>query len=116
MQTKDIVIALRQGRKEVSRSLISNCYHSLIRILFKFEAKDMCGIYIIRRSVLQEISPRSNDIFLNLEIPLSCVKLKKPLGTIVLQIKPRLSGASKVTNVRTLIRNMLELFKYRFGL
>jgi glycosyltransferase involved in cell wall biosynthesis len=116
METKDIVVAFRQGRKEVTRSVISNCYHSLIRILFQFEAKDMCGIYIIRRTVLQEIRPRSNDIFLNLEIPLACARLKKPMGTIVLQIKPRLSGVSKVTNVRTLVRNMLELFKYRVGL
>ena len=116
MQTKDIVLALRQGRKEVTRSLISNCYHGLIRVLFKFDAKDMCGIYIIKRPVLQEIRPRSNDIFLNLEIPLSCARLKKPIGTIVLQIKPRLSGVSKVTNVRTLARNMFELFKYRLGL
>jgi len=87
----------------------------MIRILFKFEAKDMCGIYIIRRSVLQEIRPKSNDIFLNLEIPLSCVRLKKSVGTIVLEIKPRLSGVSKVTNIRTMARNLFELFKYRFG-
>jgi len=116
LDTKDIVVALRQGRKEVTRSFISNCYHGLIRFLFQFDAKEMCGIYIIKRSVLLEIRPRSNDIFLNLEIPLACARLKKPMGTIVLQIKPRLSGVSKVTNVRTLARNMLELFKYRFGL
>jgi len=116
MATKDIVVALRQGRNELTRSFISSCYHGLIRILFQFEARDMCGIYIIKRSVLQEIRPRSNDIFLNLEIPLSCVRRKKAVGTIVLQIKPRLSGVSKVANLHTLLRNILELVKYRFGL
>lgn len=116
MESRDIVVALRQGRKEITRSFISTCYHGLIRFLFRFEATDMCGIYLIRRSVLEELQPRSNDIFLNLEIPLSCVRLGKPLGTIVVTVKPRLSGVSKVTNIRTLALNLFELFRYRFGL
>jgi dolichol-phosphate mannosyltransferase len=116
LQSKDVVVALRQGRKEITRSFISTCFHGLIRFLFRFEATDMCGIYLIRRTVLEEIRPRSNDIFLNLEIPLSCVRLGKPLGTIVVSIKPRLSGVSKVANIRTMALNLFEMFKYRFGL
>jgi glycosyltransferase involved in cell wall biosynthesis len=114
MTTQDIVVVLRQGRKEATRSFISTCFHELIRLLFQFEATDLCGIYLIKRPLLERIHPRSEDVFLNLEIPLLCVREGKQLGKITAAIRPRLSGSSKVANLRTLTKNMYELLKFRF--
>lgn len=112
----DCVVAIRQGRSEAARSFISLCFHSMIRILFQFEATDVCGIWIIKREVLEQIRPQASDIFLNLEIPLLCVRHKKSLGRITVNIRPRLSGASKVANFRTIAKNVFELLRFRISL
>jgi glycosyltransferase involved in cell wall biosynthesis len=116
MPAKDCVVAIRRGRNEATRSFISLCFHGLIRILFQFEATDMCGIWIIKREVLEQIRPQASDIFLNLEIPLLCARHRKTLGRIDVVIKPRLSGASKVANFKTMAKNLFELLKFRFSL
>ena len=113
---KDCVVAIRQGRKEVTRSLISFCFHGLIRLLFRFDATDICGIWLIKRKVLAEINPQAQDIFLNLEIPLLCVRHRKKIGQITVLIQPRLSGVSKVRNFRTMAKNLFELLRFRFSL
>jgi glycosyltransferase involved in cell wall biosynthesis len=112
----DIVVALRQGRKERTRSLITTCFHLMLRILFGFDATDICGIYLLRRTLYQQIRPTSENIFLNIEIPLLCVRAGKKVGEIVLPIRPRLAGSSKVANVRTMAKNVWEIFTFRFGL
>lgn len=116
METKEIVVVLRTGRTESTRNLISTCFHGLTRLLFRFEATDVCGIYIIKRETLEQIRPRSSDIFLNLEIPILCVRHNKPLGQITVPIQPRLSGVSKVANVRTMAKNLFEMLRFRVGL
>lgn len=116
LETKEIVVVLRTGRKGSTRSLITACFHGLIRLLFRFEATGVCGIYIIKRKTLEEIRPRSSDIFLNLEIPILCVRHNKPLGRITVPTQPRLSGVSKVANVRTMAKNLFELLRFRVGL
>jgi glycosyltransferase involved in cell wall biosynthesis len=116
MPPKDCVVAIRQGRNEAARSFISSCFHGMIRILFQFDATDVCGIWLIERDVLEQIRPQASDIFLNLEIPLLCVRHRKSLGRITVSIQPRLSGTSKVTNLRTMAKNLYELLKFRFTL
>lgn len=114
MPQKDCVLAIRKGRNAATRSIISLCFHGLIRVLFRFDATDVSGVWIIKKSVLQEISPRSNDIFLNLEIPLLCVRHQKQLGSITVFVKPRLSGVSKVANLRTMAKNLWEMMRFRY--
>jgi glycosyltransferase involved in cell wall biosynthesis len=116
LETKEIVVVIRNDRTGATRGFISTCFHGLIWLLFQFEATNLCGIYIIKRKTLEEIRPRSDNIFLNLEIPILCVRHGKPLGQITASVKPRLSGVSKVANPRTLVKNLFEMLKFRFGL
>jgi len=113
LSSHDLVIALREGRKESVRSFIILCFHGLLYCLFRFQATDFCGIYLIRRSVLEDLRPKANDIFLNLEIPLLCLRQRRPVGHITVPIRARMGGASKVANVRTILRNVWEMLKFR---
>jgi dolichol-phosphate mannosyltransferase len=110
----DIVVALRQGRKDPIRGLITLGFHGLTRLLFGFDPTDMCGIYIVKRDVLIGLQPRSRDIFLNLEIPILCARQGRSVGHITLAIHPRLSGRSKVASVRTFVKNFWEMLRFRF--
>jgi hypothetical protein len=115
MKDLDILVALREGVRHTWRSAISWCFHSLVWLLFSFNAIDICGIYIIRRTVLEEIKPKSQDIFLNLEIPILCLRYRKRMARFIIKLKPRLAGKSKVANVKTLAKNVIEMFKVRYG-
>jgi glycosyltransferase involved in cell wall biosynthesis len=115
MENNDIVIALRKAVRSTWRAAITKCFHLLIRLLFKFDAADMCGVYIIRRSVLEEINPRSDNVFLNVEIPILCLRNHKRLGHFIVSVKPRLSGKSKVSNMKTMARNLVEMLKIRYS-
>jgi dolichol-phosphate mannosyltransferase len=115
MQQYDIVVALRDTVTQSSRIVITWCFHLLTWTLFRFNATDMCGIYLIRRSVLEEIRPQAQNIFYNLEIPILCVKHGKRMAKIQLRLRPRLGGASKVSNARTLRRNLIEMARIWFS-
>jgi glycosyltransferase involved in cell wall biosynthesis len=114
IQQYDIIVALREGVRHSWRSAISWCFHLLVLALFRFRATDICGIYVIRRDVLEQIRPQANNIFLNLEIPILCLKHGKKLTQFVIPLRPRRAGVSKVANVKTLARNVIEMLRIRF--
>jgi dolichol-phosphate mannosyltransferase len=111
----DIVLVLRQGRKEVSRGVITFCFRALTRILFRFDATNLCGIYLLSRELLTALAPRAESVFYNLEVPLLCTKHKKRIRRVTTNILPRRAGLSKVTNVRTITATFWEMLKYRMG-
>jgi glycosyltransferase involved in cell wall biosynthesis len=114
MTDHDIVVALRKGVRQSWRVAITWCFHLLTWTLFRFKASDLCGIYIIRRAVLEQIHPQATNIFYNLEVPILCAKFRKRLAQITVSVLPRLGGTSKVANFRTLSRNLLEMIRIRF--
>jgi len=115
MREYDIVVALRRGEGHFKRIAITSCFHFLTWMLFRFNAAGMCGIYLIRRGVLEEIRPQAQNVFYNLEIPILCVKHGKRLARIQVGLLPRLGGVSKVSNMRTLSRNLVEMARIRFS-
>ncbi|MFM7535932.1 MAG: glycosyltransferase family 2 protein [Acidimicrobiales bacterium] len=115
LDTHDAVFARRRARTERNRNLISTVFHGMLRALFRFDARDLCGIYLIRREVLASMPLRSEDVFLNLEVPLRFVRSGRPYGDLVLDLLPRQAGSSKVANWRTLVRNTVEVLRFRFS-
>jgi len=109
----DIVLVLRRGRKEVTRGFITFFFHALTRMLFHFDATNLCGIYLLPRQLLTTLAPTAEDVFYNLEVPLLCVKHQKRICQITVDLRPRRAGASKVANPRTLAKNLWEMLKYR---
>jgi glycosyltransferase involved in cell wall biosynthesis len=111
---RDVVVVLRKGPKHPLRGLITLCFHGLIRLLYRFDATDMCGIFIVKRAVLEQACATSDDVFFNLEVPIACVRQGRSIGQILVLLKPRLSGKSKVDNLRTFLANLQEMLRFRF--
>jgi dolichol-phosphate mannosyltransferase len=109
----DIVLVLRRESRKISRGIISFCFHTLVQLMFHFDATDYCGVYLLPRQILISLAPKSNDVFYNLELALLCVKYKKRIQQITVVPRPRLRGVSKVANLRTIVKNIWEMFKFR---
>ena len=108
-----VVIGLRSARGDVTRGVISRCFHGLIYLFFTFDASRMSGLFMIRRAVLEGIRPASRDVFLNYEIPLLCVRHGYRVEQIDVTLRPRRTGVSKVVNVRTIGRILIEMVRFR---
>jgi dolichol-phosphate mannosyltransferase len=116
LDTADLVVGLRHTRGDPARGVISRCFHALILLLFRFDASRMSGLFIIRKDVLEQLRPRSIDVFLNYEIPLLCVHRGRPVAFITLPVRPRQAGVSKVVNARTIGRILWEMGRLRVGM
>lgn len=108
-----VVIGLRHTRGDLARGVISRGFHALIAMLFRFDASRMSGLFMIRRSMLERLGPRSTDVFLNYEIPLLCVRNGYPVAHVDVRVRPRRTGASKVVNARTIGRILWEMLRFR---
>lgn len=115
MESTDLVVGIRHVKRDIFRGLITVCFHLLIRSFFSFDPVNMCGFYTIRRSLLEQLSPTSENVFLNIEIPILCAKKGVRIRQISIDLKPRLSGTSKVANLRTLSKNVIEILRARFA-
>ena len=74
----------------------------------------MCGIFIVTRTVVEQARATSEDVFFTLEVPIACARQGRSIGQIVVPLKARLSGKSKVDNVRTFGTNLQEMLRFRF--
>ncbi len=82
-------------------------------MLTGFEAADMSGVYVIRRETLQAMPLRSETGVVNFEIVIRASRSGCVIASGSTTTRPRLSGVSKVTNLRTMLKLIWELFKLR---
>jgi glycosyltransferase involved in cell wall biosynthesis len=115
MSSADIVLGMRQVKRDMFRGFITLCFHLMVRTLYSFDAANFCGFYTIRRTLLQSLPLKSENVFLNIEVPIRCASQKARFGRFTLEVKPRLSGASKVANFRTMFKNVIEILRIRFS-
>ncbi len=82
--------------------------------------RKMDGVYLIPRETVQGLDLRSETFFLNLELPIRAIRSGMTPGETTMHIRPRMSGQSKVLNVRRIrmvLRETLRLgAELRFGL
>ena len=116
MGTDDVVISRRVRAPDASRTLLSTLFAWLTRGLTGFDAGEMSGIYVIRREVLKTMPLQSNTGVLNFEVVIRATRLGCRISSGHTDARPRLSGASKVTNVKTMTKVVWELVKLRFTL
>jgi dolichol-phosphate mannosyltransferase len=112
----DIVLVRRTSRGQVGRNLLSSAMYVLIRGLFRFDARHYCGIFVVERQRFEELSIASRDVFFTLEVALRANHQRWRIGYIGAEWVPRRAGRSKVFNVRTVLRNVWELFAFRVQL
>jgi glycosyltransferase involved in cell wall biosynthesis len=114
MGDADICVSGRvDTAKTPGRRTLTLGWHVLVRVLMGFDPRGMDGIYLIRRSVLASLPLKSDTGLINFEILACCTRQGRRMVRHVLPIGPRLGGESKVANVRTILRTMVEMVRLR---
>ena len=109
----DIVLVKRNSRGQVGRNIVSTIMYGLIRILFGFDAHGYCGIFVISRARWQELTIRSRDVFFTLEVALRARHVGWKISYVTAEWRPRRAGRSKVFRPTVLLRNLVELLRFR---
>ena len=116
LDSSDIVLVTRNSRGQVGRNIVSSIMYGLIRVLFGFNATGYCGIFIIRRDRWQQLTIRSGDVFFTLEVALRARHAGWRIGYVTAEWRPRRAGRSKVFRPTVMLRNVIELFRFRIAL
>jgi glycosyltransferase involved in cell wall biosynthesis len=112
----DLVISRRDRTVVVRREVLSRAWNGLMRLIVGFDLRGMDGIYVIRTDLVRGFTLRSNTGLVNLEILVQCARRGVLTRSGIMRASPRLSGASKVTNVRTMSKLTWEMVKLRMAL
>lgn len=116
LDTADLVLVRRNSRGQFGRNIVSGAMYVLIRVLFGFNASGYCGIFVISQKRWHELAVASRDVFFTLEVALRSRHARWNIGFVSAEWRPRRAGRSKVFNVRTILRNVGELFIFRYHL
>lgn len=109
----DLVISERVRPPDATRTLLTILFNWLTRQLTGFDPAGMGGIYVIRRELLQDLELTADTGVVNYQLFMQCLARRCRIARGVTEVRPRLSGTSKVTNARTMARVTWELFKLR---
>ena len=112
----DVVLVRRVARGQLGRNIVSTVMYGLIRVMFGFDARGYCGIFVIDQQRWQELAVASRDVFFTLEVALRSRHARWNIAFVAAEWRPRRAGRSKVFNVRTILRNVGELFSFRWRL
>ena len=116
LETLDIVLVRRNSRGQVGRNIVSSIMYGLIRVLFGFNATGYCGIFVVSRERWQQLTIRSGDVFFTLEVALRARHAGWRIGYVTAEWRPRRAGRSKVFRPTVMLRNVIELFRFRIAL
>lgn len=114
----DILVSQRYCPDEESRKLVRPWFREVLtwgnRTLTKFilgvDIRGMEGIFLIKNSVLSKVSLCTNN-YVTYEVILYCIKNKCKFEKGIMQVSPRLSGRSKVTNLRIVFKTFFDILK-----
>tara|TARA_B100001123_G_scaffold444736_1_gene594391 strand:+ start:1863 stop:2579 length:717 start_codon:yes stop_codon:yes gene_type:complete len=112
----DLIISQRNRSVPFHREILTAGWWFLMKLFLGFDVK-IEGIMVMRRSLLDQIGLdriTTNTGLVNIEIPMRAIKLGCDWRQTVIDTKPRLSGESKVVNLRTTLLTLWETFKLRF--
>jgi len=114
--SSDIVLVRRNSRGQVGRNIVSSIMYGLIRVMFGFNATGYCGIFVIGRERWQQLTIRSGDVFFTLEVALRARHAGWKISYVTAEWRPRRAGRSKVFRPTVMLRNVIELFRFRVAL
>lgn len=109
----DLMISRRVRPAQITRTLFTAVFATLTRIITGIDPAEMSGIYVIRRDVLRALPLYSSTGVLNYEVVMRSRMRGATISSGLTEVKPRLSGQSKVTNTATIVKATWELLKLR---
>lgn len=116
MGDADLMLSRRERTVNATRTVLTYGVNLVARLLLGFTPSAVTGIYVVRGDLLRSMELQSDTGLANLEVFIYCQHQDCKIRSGVMQVRPRLSGESKVTNVRTISRTFWEMFKLRLSL
>lgn len=115
MGDHDLMLSGRARTVGAGRSFLTWGVNWTSRLLLGFWPDDSVGIWVVRGDLLRAMPLHSDTGLVNLEIILHCKAQQRSIVLSgVTQARPRLSGESKVTNLRTIVQIFWEMWKLRW--
>lgn len=111
----DVVFSRRVRSVSTGREVLTKGWHALMTLLVGTDLRGRDGIYVIRTSLVRDMKLRSKTGLVNLEILLECHQRGVRINEGLMHASPRLSGESKVTNARTVLKVLWEMVKLRLA-
>jgi glycosyltransferase involved in cell wall biosynthesis len=110
----DLILSIYKKRGDgVLRRLLSSGFQFTIRMLLG-QRGDFTGTMMFRRPLFDEVGTlHSNTFFLNMEFPIKALRAGTSFSIVEIEALPRLSGQSKVKNVRRIMRVFREVLAMR---
>ena len=115
MGDADLMVGMRERTVSAYRNFLTFGFDALTRILLGF-VPDAITVYIVRGELLRRMDLQSDTGLANLEVRLYCQMWGCRVRSGHARVRPRLSGESKVTNARTMVRTFWEMVKLRRAL
>lgn len=115
MGDADLMLGMRERTVSAYRNVLTFGLHILMRLILGF-VPDPITALIVRGELLRRMDLQSNTGLANLEVRLYCRMWGCRIRTGPTQVRPRLSGESKVTNIPTMIKTFWEMAKLRRAL
>ena len=112
---EDLFLSTYRHRPDgVVRMVMSRTVRLLVRLATGF-ADRIEGPYLFRRDLLPELHlvAKTSAGSIGLEMAAKAVKLKKRIGSTEIECAPRLSGHSKVANLRNIASYLGEIWRIR---
>ncbi len=120
MDRYDLIITFRYKKIYSSwRIFVSWFYNALLRFLFRTPFRDVStGLRVVRRSVLENITLRSDSPFIGAEIAIKAMLKGYRVGEVGIQTFPRGFGSGSSTtlpNIFATIRDMRRIYREVFS-
>ena len=103
-------LATQKSVRPWYRNTFSWAIGIMMRFLIRFDPKDAQGIFLVKGNILKNIEFRTNSSLVALEVIIYCAKNNYQFAKGVMNVSPRLSGVSKVTNIRVIYRTLFDIF------
>ena len=116
MGEADLVISRRERAVAAHRVLLTIGFRWLTRLILGVDPRGVEGIYVVRRAMLRQVSIRSDTGLASLELFIRCRQRRCRIEAGVIRASPRLSGTSKVTNLRSIALTLREMIRLRLAL
>lgn len=112
---RDLMLSQRERTVGAGRTMLTWGVGWMMRLILGFWPDNSVGIYVVRGDLVRSMPLYSDTGLVNLEVILHCQDRGCSIATSgFTHARPRLSGESKVTNLRTIVRTLWEMFKLRW--
>lgn len=113
LDNAQIVLVRRTSRGQLHRGLVSAAMHSLIRVLFRMDLRDFCGIFLMRRDDWIALSIDSASAFFALDVAITADRMGYTSAWVTAPWIPRQAGRSSVFKPSVLVASLGELLRLK---